>query len=107
MSGSRWCPNPPPEPYIYLATAYYQLERYDQMIEPVENAIRVANERDLEVKEQWWLLLRVPYYEQENYKKVAEILEVLVVGWPKKEYWTMLSAMYGELDLEKASAGFL
>jgi tetratricopeptide (TPR) repeat protein len=93
--------NPGPEPYILLGSAYYQTENYRAMIEPIERAMEIARERDVEVKEQWWLLLRVAYYELDDYKKVKDILEVLVVNWPKKEYWTQLSAMYGELDNER------
>jgi len=93
--------NPPPDPLILLASAYYQLERYDEMIAPIERAMNIARERDKEIKESWWLLLRVAYYEQNNIPKVTEILEVLVVNWPKKEYWTMLSGMYGEQNMEK------
>ena len=93
--------NPPPDPLILLASAYYQLERYDEMIEPIERAMAIARERDKEIKESWWLLLRVAYYEQNNIPKVTEILEILVVNWPKKEYWTMLSGMYGEQNKEK------
>ena len=36
----------------------------------------------------------------ENRQKVRDILEVLVVNWPKKEYWVHLSGIYGELDNE-------
>lgn len=93
--------NPPPEPYVMLGSAYYQLDQFAEVIEPVETAIRIARERDKEVKERWWLLLRAGYYEINNLKKVTEILEILVVNWPKKDYWTMLSGMYGELNKEK------
>jgi tetratricopeptide (TPR) repeat protein len=92
--------NPPPGPFILLASAYYQVERYAEMIEPIETAMRIARERDKPIKEQWWLLLRVPYYQMGNNKEVVRILEILVVNWPKKEYWTMLSGMYGELNFE-------
>ena len=97
--------NPGPEPFILLASAYYQLEQYNNMIEPIERAMTIARERDNEVKEQWWLLLRVAYYElydttkdKKHLEKVKDILEILVVNWPKKEYWTMLSGLYGELN---------
>lgn len=93
--------NPPPDPLILLASAYYQVERYDDMIAPIERAMNIARERDKEIKENWWLLLRVAYYEKGDIAKVVEILEKLVVKWPKKEYWTMLSGMYGELNKEK------
>jgi len=92
--------NPGPEPYILLGSGYYSLERWKDMIQPIEKAMSIARERDNPVKEQWYLLLRAAYYEMDNYKKVKDLLEVLVVNWPKKEYWTQLSAMYGELKSE-------
>lgn len=97
--------NPPPQPYIMLASAYYQLDQYEKVVEPVETAIEIARKRDKPVEERWWLLLRAGYYELNNIPKVTEILEILVVGWPKKEYWTMLSGMYGELNLEQKQLG--
>lgn len=47
-------------------------------------------------KENWWLLLRAAYFELEEMDKVKEVLERLVVEWSKKEYWTQLSAFYGQ-----------
>jgi tetratricopeptide (TPR) repeat protein len=70
------------------------------MIEPVEWAMSIATVRGTEIKEQWYLLLRVAYWELNNLPKVKDILEILVVRWPKKEYWTNLSAVYAELDME-------
>ncbi|MDJ0928506.1 MAG: hypothetical protein QNJ73_12785 [Gammaproteobacteria bacterium] len=93
--------NPGPDPFILLASAYYSMDQFDRMIQPIERAMQIARDRDQPVKEQWWLLLRVAYFEQDNYQKVRDILEILVVNWPKKEYWTQLSAMYGELDQER------
>ncbi|UCG74141.1 MAG: tetratricopeptide repeat protein [Chromatiales bacterium] len=93
--------NPGPEPYILLGSGYYSLERWQDMIQPIETAMRIARERDTKVKEQWYLLLRAAYYEMENFQKVKDLLEILVVNWPKKEYWTQLSAMYGELKSER------
>jgi len=102
--------NPGPQPYILLGSGYYQLASdkaeasasdWQNMISPIETAMRIARERDIDIKEQWYLLLRVAYYELNNLEKVKDILEVLVVNWPKKDYWTMLSAMYGELKSEK------
>lgn len=97
--------NPPPEPYIMLGSAYYQTDQFKQVIAPVERAIEIAREREKPVKERWWLLLRAGYYEMNDIPKVTEILEILVVTWPKKEYWTMLSGMYGELDREQHQLG--
>ncbi len=90
-----------PDMYAVIGTAYYQLEQNDKIIAPVEKAISLARERGTSVKEQWWLLLRVAYWEKDDYRKVKEILETLVVNWPKKEYWTQLSGIYYELKDEK------
>ena len=91
---------PDPDMYVVIGTAYYQMEKYKEIIAPVEKAISLANERGTEAKEQWLLLLRVAYWETENYKKVKDILEELVIRWPKKEYWTQLSGIYFELKDE-------
>jgi len=89
-----------PDMYALIGTAYYQMEQTSKIITPVEKAISLATERGTSVKEQWWLLLRVAYWEKEDFRKVRDILETLVVGWPKKEYWTQLSGIYYELKDE-------
>jgi len=67
----------------------------------IEDAIRglETDAKNLAIgptKEQWWLLLRAAYFELEEMDKVKEVLERLVVEWSKKEYWTQLSAFYGQ-----------
>jgi len=92
--------NPGPQPYIILGQAYYQLGQFQKALVPVETAIRLAKEKGKPVKENWLLLLRVFYYELNDYQKVASILEELLQTWPKKEYWVQLAGMYGELNKE-------
>jgi hypothetical protein len=92
--------SPGPDPYVLIGTGYYQLGEIDKVIPPLEKAMAIARERGTEPKEQWWLLLRVAYWEKGDNKKVKEILEILVTNWPKKEYWSQLSAVYGELEEE-------
>jgi len=89
--------DPGADAYVLLGQALYQQQRYKDAIAPVEKAISMAQADGKQVKENWWLLLRVFYYELENYPKVAEFLEILVRDYPKKEYWTQLSGVYGEL----------
>jgi len=52
-------------------------------------------------KENWWLLLRAAYFELEQMENVKTVLQRLVVEWSKKEYWTQLSAFYGQDRQEK------
>ena len=92
--------NPAPEPFILKAQNLYQVKRYPDMIEPVENAMRVAEARGKEVKEDWFVLLNFAYFQQENYAKVRDIQKELLVRWPKKNYWFSLAGAYTELGEE-------
>ena len=89
--------NPAPEPFILKAQNLYQVERYADMIEPIENAMRVARERDKEVKEDWYVLLNFAYFQQEDYRQVRDIQKTLLMNWPKKRYWFSLAGAYTEL----------
>jgi len=51
-------------------------------------------------KENWWLLLRAAHFELDDIENVRIILERLLFEWPKKEYWTQLSAVYGQLKFD-------
>ncbi|MGB5336339.1 MAG: hypothetical protein WBN07_12020 [Woeseiaceae bacterium] len=89
--------NPAPEPFILRAQILYNLNRYKEMVEPIENAMRVARERDLPLKEDWYGLLNFAYFQQENYAKVRDIQKILILNWPKARYWKSLAGAYTEL----------
>ncbi len=89
--------NPGPEPYIFLSQAYYQQKRYREAVGPLDTGIRIARERNRPIKENWLLLKRVYHYELKEYDKVAQVLNQLIALYPKRDYWTQLSAVYGEL----------
>ncbi|MDG2376913.1 MAG: hypothetical protein P8M18_11260 [Woeseiaceae bacterium] len=89
--------NPAPENYILAAQNLYQVNRYSDMIEPVEKAISEAQRREVEVKEDWYVLLNFAYFNQENYAKVRDIQKIMLVTWPKKRYWFSLAGAYTEL----------
>lgn len=98
-------PNPAPDAYILLAQANYQLKEYDEALRNVEKGMAEARSRGQEPKEQWYLLMRVLYYEKGDYKKTTEILEILARQWPKKDYFLQLSGMYGEMKEDKRQLG--
>jgi tetratricopeptide (TPR) repeat protein len=89
--------NPAPEPFILKAQNLYQVNRYADMIEPIKNAMRVAEERGKEVKEDWYVLLNFAYFQQEDYRQVRDLQKILLVNWPKKRYWFSLAGAYTEL----------
>jgi len=90
-------PNPAPEPFILKAQIHYHLNQYQAMVQPIENAMQVARNRNKEVKENWWGLLNFAYFQQENYAKVRDIQKTLLQTWPKKRYWKSLASAYTEL----------
>ncbi len=89
--------NPAPEPFILKAQILYNLNRYKEMVSPIENAMRIARERDKPVKEDWYGLLNFAYFQQENYAKVRDIQKILLQNWPKARYWKSLAGAYTEL----------
>ena len=89
--------NPAPEPFILKAQIHYHLGEFRQMVQPIENAMRVAEDRGKPVKENWWGLLNFAYFQQENYVKVRDIQKILLMSWPKKRYWKSLAGAYTEL----------
>ncbi len=90
-------PNPAPEPFILRAQILYNLNRYAEMVKPIETAMDVARNRNTPVKEDWWGLLNFAYFQQENYVKVRDIQKILLETWPKKRYWKSLAGAYTEL----------
>ena len=89
--------NPGPEQFILKAQILYNLNRYKEMVNPIETAMKVARERDKPVKEDWWNLLSFAYFQQENYRKVRDIQKVLLENWPKARYWKTLAGAFTEL----------
>jgi tetratricopeptide (TPR) repeat protein len=89
--------NPAPEPFILKAQNLYQVERYSDMIAPIENAMRVAEARNKPIKEDWYVLLNFAYFRAENYPMVRDIQKTLLATWPKKRYWFSLAGAFTEL----------
>ena len=96
--------NPGPDAYIFMGQIYYQLQDFPNSIERIERGIEVARERGLIIRENWYGLLRYLYFEQENWDKVIDILEILVRDFPKRDYWLQLAGIYGQEGFEKKQA---
>jgi tetratricopeptide (TPR) repeat protein len=92
--------NPRSDPYILYAQNLYQVNRFQDMIKPIETAIQISIEGEKPVKEDWYVLLNFAYFQQEDYRKVRDIQKILLANWPKKRYWFSLAGAYTELDEE-------
>jgi hypothetical protein len=87
---------PSADSYILKAQIHYQLEEYQQGIDPVLTALRIAEQQGRDPQEGWYQLLNVFYFELENYPKVIETLTILLQGWPKRDYLIQLAGIYGQ-----------
>ncbi len=83
---------------VLLAQAYYQVERYNDALRLVEEAIAEQEARGNLPKEAWWGLQRVIYYERSDYRRVVDILKKLIRHYPSYSYWRQLGGMYAELN---------
>lgn len=97
--------NPGPDPHIFMGQVYYQMQDFRRSIVQIEKGINIAQERGTPVKENWWSLLNYLYFEQENWPKVIEILEILVRDFPKREYWIRLAGIHGQEGNEREQIG--
>ncbi|MBN8430118.1 tetratricopeptide repeat protein [Microbulbifer salipaludis] len=86
--------------YALRAQAYHQVGNAKAAMADISKAISMYEQEGKTPKENWFQLQRYFYYEQNDYKNVAKVLEKLVKHYPKGEYYKQLAGMYGELKRE-------
>ena len=82
--------------YVLLANGYFQLKDYDRSLENIQIAIEREEAAGKLPKEQWYNLARFIHFDRENFAEALEILEILIMYYPKKQYWVQASHLYGE-----------
>ena len=88
---------------VLLAQIYYELDRKNEALVLVNQAIDSAETKGALPKENWWLLQKILYYEKvgdkkHNNKKVIATLKKLITHYPKHLYWHQLGGMYGQME---------
>ncbi|MFD1217334.1 tetratricopeptide repeat protein [Microbulbifer celer] len=86
--------------YALRAQAYHQVGESGKAMADITKAINMYEQEGKTPKENWFQLQRYFYYEDNDYKNVAKVLEKLVKYYPKGEYYKQLAGMYGELKRE-------
>ncbi len=86
---------------LLLGQAYFQLQDFDNALQPISNTINMYKEQGKYPKENWLLILRVIHYELEDYKKMVEVLKELIQLYPKDSYMMTLAAAYSQLGETK------
>ena len=82
--------------YVLLAQGYYQVKRYDLALDNVETAIAMHEVEGKLPKEQWYNLARFLYFDKEDFDSALDVLNTLIIYYPKKQYWVQASHLYGE-----------
>ncbi len=99
--------DPGPDAYALLGQAYYKLDQYKKAIPPLKKAVALQKAKGKRVKENWYLLLRVNYYELKDYKNMAVVLRALVSLYPKKQYLQDLAGAYSQMGDTKKQLGIM
>ena len=82
--------------YVLLANGYFQLKDYDKSLTNIQIAIDREEAAGKLPKEQWYNLARFIHFDRDNYRAALDILEILIMYYPKKQYWVQASHLYGE-----------
>ncbi len=82
--------------YVLLANGYFQLKEYDKSLANIQIAIDREEAAGKLPKEQWYNLARFIHFDRDNFREALNILEILIMYYPKKQYWVQASHLYGE-----------
>lgn len=88
----------------FISQLHYQKTDFATSLEYIYKAIAQAEALDeVEVKENWYNLALSSHWELNQYDKVRDTLEILLINWPNPTYWTQLAGIYQELGQEETS----
>lgn len=88
---------------VFIAIVHYNREDYPNSLVYVDRAIAMAETLpELEIKENWYQIKLSSHYELGQFSDVRDVLELLLVHWPKPDYWTQLASVYSELGDEES-----
>ncbi len=77
--------------YVLLASAYYRLKDFKQVIKHISTAIK----NDKTATEAWYQMLLSAHLELKQFKSAINVLETLITLYPyQKNYWDQLTALY-------------
>ncbi|NVJ97945.1 MAG: hypothetical protein HWE25_07330 [Alphaproteobacteria bacterium] len=88
----------------FISNLHYVRNDFPKALEYIYRAIDTAKSLDtVEVKEGWYGLALSAHWELGQFEKVRDVLEILLINWPKPRYWTQLAGIYQELGQEQTS----
>lgn len=88
---------PAADVFMLQGQAYFQMGNYDAALGPIKKAVDMDRAQGNVPKENWLLLLRVIYYEKQDFKNMIAVLEELIQYYPKDTYLLTLAGAHSEL----------
>lgn len=84
--------------HVLLAQIYYRREEFDPALQNILKALDLEREQGNKPSENWLLILNAIYYSKGEFKNMIGVLKELINIYPKQQYVTNLSAIYGQLE---------
>jgi len=82
--------------FMLKGQALFQMEKYNEALDPIKTAISMYRDQGRPPKENWLLLLRVIYFERNDYDNMLKVVKELLVYYPKDTYILTLAGIYSE-----------
>lgn len=90
--------DPSPTDYYRLVQANLRLEEWREVLKYGSLTIDKARATGVPVEENWHRAMLYAHWEIEEYGEALAITKILLAEWPKKDYWTQMSALYSFLE---------
>jgi tetratricopeptide (TPR) repeat protein len=86
--------------YNLLATIYYQLERYQDGLDAIDQAIKLAQDKGEIGEENWHVLKYVLHYQLEEVDEAIAALTFVVNNWTKRNHVITLAGLLQSRELD-------
>lgn len=88
---------PSADVYMLKGQAHFQLGQFEAALKPIKTALDKYEAAGKLPQENWLLLLRVCYYELQDFKHMTGVVKDLIRLYPKDQYILTLAGIYSEL----------
>ena len=92
--------DPSPTDYYRMVQANLRLEEWREVLKYGSLTIEKAEATGVPIEENWHRAMVYAHWELEDFAEALDVTKILLAEWPKKNYWTQLSALYSFLDDE-------
>lgn len=86
-----------PNNLVLIAAALIGQDRHTEALEPLIEAIETKDAAGEQVRENWLSMLSSVYYEMNDFEAMRDVVERLVITFPREQYLLNLAALHGQL----------